>query len=130
MLSAGLNVCGIVILNAIFWFPKPFVEGRTCPDAGQLTVMIESEPVQKFWALEALLTTLIVVLVDGAEPYELDAVTEYEELADSAETLTEQEVDEMPSLQVQEVTGLPVAQVAVSVTVVPAVTGEDAVFGD
>ena len=70
------------------------------------------------------------MLADGAGPTALEAMTEYDVLIDGAVMLTEHEVDEMPLLHAQEVSGLPLMQLAVSVTVVPAVTGVAAVFGD
>lgn len=87
--------------------------------------MIESEPVQKFWpVLIGVCVTWTVVLVDGADPYELEAVTEYDVFVDGAVTLIEHPVELL--LQAHEDTGLPLPQVAVSVTLVPALTG----FGD
>lgn len=132
MLSAGVKFEGIVILNAIFWLPKPFVDGRTCPEAGQLTLMIESDPVQKFCALgDGLpLLTWMVVLVGVADPYWLFAVAVYDVLLEGAVTLIEHAVDEMPLVQVQDVTALPPLHDAVSVTLVPAATAAEAVFGD
>src|SRR5690242_13491869 len=89
ILSAGLNVNGTVILKAMRWLPKPFVDGRTCPEAGQLTVMIESPGAQKFWPPPPLCCapTFTVVLADGAEPAVLAATTEYVVVCDGA-TLT------------------------------------------
>ena len=72
----------------------------------------------------------MVVLVGVAAPYWLFAVAVYEVVADGAETLIEQAVDEMPLVHVHELTGLPPLQDAVSVTLVPAATAEIAVFGD
>ena len=71
-----------------------------------------------------------VAIVVGPLPIELDGVTEYAVVAAGAEMLTEQAVDEMPLPQAHEVTALPAEQLALSVTEVPAATGDEEVLGD